>query len=153
MYCPYKAIGYVTDGNPFSINRLGNETFLTTSIGKSFQVYKLDHLRVCLVSKITNDNITCIETSGHETYVAVKNDIIVYNRTDIVRTYKKHKSNILGLLIVGNILLSYDIDNYLVIIDINERSIIDNIHLIQNSTITSIIHPDTYINKFLIGFH
>lgn len=152
LFCPYKAIGYVTDGNPFSINRLGNETFLTTSIGKSFQVYKLDHLRVSLVSKITNDNITCIETSGHETYVAVKNDIIVYNRNDIVRTYKKHKSNILGLLIVGNILLSYDIDNYLVIIDINERSIIDNIHLIQNSTITSIIHPDTYINKFLIGY-
>lgn len=38
LYYPYKAVGYVTDGNPFYVNRLGDETFLTVSIGKSFQV-------------------------------------------------------------------------------------------------------------------
>lgn len=38
LYVPYKAVGYVTGNNPFVINRLGNETFLTTTIGKSFQV-------------------------------------------------------------------------------------------------------------------
>lgn len=38
LYYPYKAVGYVTDGNPFFINRLGDETFLAVSIGKSFQV-------------------------------------------------------------------------------------------------------------------
>ena len=38
LYSPYKAVGYVTDGNPFCINRLGEDTFLTTSVGKAFQV-------------------------------------------------------------------------------------------------------------------
>jgi hypothetical protein len=38
LYYPFKAVGYVTDGNPFFLNRLGDETFLTVSIGKSFQV-------------------------------------------------------------------------------------------------------------------
>lgn len=38
LYYPYKAVGYVTDGSPFYVNRLGDETFLTVSIGKSFQV-------------------------------------------------------------------------------------------------------------------
>lgn len=38
LYYPYKAVGYVTDGNPFCVNRLGDETFLSVSIGKSFQV-------------------------------------------------------------------------------------------------------------------
>lgn len=39
LYYPFKAVGYVTDGNPFFLNRLGDETFLTVSIGKSFQVH------------------------------------------------------------------------------------------------------------------
>lgn len=38
LYAPYKAVGYVTDGNPFFIHRLGEEIFIYTSIGKSFQV-------------------------------------------------------------------------------------------------------------------
>ena len=40
LYSPYKAVGYVTDGNPFCINRLGEDTFLTTSVGKAFQVWQ-----------------------------------------------------------------------------------------------------------------
>ena len=38
LYSPYKAVGYVTDGTAYCINRLGDDTFLTTSIGKAFQV-------------------------------------------------------------------------------------------------------------------
>ena len=38
LYVPYKAVGYVTDGNPFVVNRLGNETFINVTIGRSFQV-------------------------------------------------------------------------------------------------------------------
>ena len=39
LYYPYKAVGYVCDANAFCINRLGDETFLAASIGKSFQVH------------------------------------------------------------------------------------------------------------------
>jgi hypothetical protein len=42
LFSPYKAVGHVTDGNPFCINRLGEETFLSTSIGKAFQVLLSD---------------------------------------------------------------------------------------------------------------
>ena len=38
LYVPYKVVGYVIDSNPFSVNRLGDETFITTSIGKALQV-------------------------------------------------------------------------------------------------------------------
>jgi U3 small nucleolar RNA-associated protein 21 len=38
LFSPYKAVGHVTDGNPFCINRLGEETFMTVSIGSAFQV-------------------------------------------------------------------------------------------------------------------
>ena len=38
LYVPYKAVAHVTDGTPFVVNRLGNDIFLTVSIGSSFQV-------------------------------------------------------------------------------------------------------------------
>jgi hypothetical protein len=42
LYYPYRALGVVTDGVPFVLNRLGEECFVTTSVGKSFQVLHLD---------------------------------------------------------------------------------------------------------------
>lgn len=45
---------------------------------------------------------------GHETFCSVGNDIISYDRTQIVRSYKVHDSPILGLLIIGHNLISFD---------------------------------------------
>lgn len=44
LYIPYKAIGYVTDGLPFVINQLGDQTFITLSIGRAFQVFGFSSL-------------------------------------------------------------------------------------------------------------
>jgi hypothetical protein len=61
LYFPYRAIGYVTDGNPFSVNRLGEEIFITTSIGCSFQVYRLNKLVACLVSQKAAGPISAVQ--------------------------------------------------------------------------------------------
>lgn len=113
LYAPYKAIGYVTDG-PFVINRLGEENFLVCSIGKCFQVYRIDRLAVCLISKQTaNGVIRAIQVFGHETYCAVGNEIVVYDRTRVVRVYNAHTADITGLVTIGRILLSFDSSNTL----------------------------------------
>lgn len=41
IFEPYRAIGYITSGVPFSIQRLGTETFVTVSVGKAFQIYNV----------------------------------------------------------------------------------------------------------------
>ena len=52
LYTPYRSLGYICDRNPFALNRLGEEMFLTATIGNCFQVFKLSHkMAVCLVSK------------------------------------------------------------------------------------------------------
>lgn len=38
LFIPYRAVGLITDGAPFHVNRLGDRTFITTSIGDAFQV-------------------------------------------------------------------------------------------------------------------
>ena len=42
IFEPYRAIGYITSGVPFSVQRLGTETFLTITVGKAFQIYNVN---------------------------------------------------------------------------------------------------------------
>lgn len=43
IYQPFRAIGYVTNEIPYAINNFGNEYFLTTCVGNSFQTYNVMH--------------------------------------------------------------------------------------------------------------
>lgn len=125
---------------------------MTTTIGKSFQVYRLDRLSVSMVSRQTSENISSIQCRGHETYVAVGKRIMVFKRTVIVRTYDFHSCKVIGLVTVGKILLSYDEENNINVIDTKSRNLVSKISLIEKAQITAFIHPSTYINKFLLGF-
>ena len=127
LYFPYKSIGVVTDGKPFVMNRLGNEVFLVASIGSGFQVYRFDKLVVCLVSQQCDGEITCLEVKGHETFVAIENRVVVYNRTRIVRTYKEHDAEIVGMCMVGDMLFTFDAENNMIVIDTKERSLLSSL--------------------------
>eukprot|EP01035_Chromulina_nebulosa_P032748 gene32748-43764_t len=160
LYTPYRSIGYICDKNPFTLNRLGEEMFLTATIGNCFQVFRLSHkMAVCLVSRPCQSDesnktrrITALQVAGHETYTAVGNRIFVYSRTNIVGTYDDHAASIIGLLCIGKFLFSYDEKNNLKIFDLKKREKVSEMRFLGSSTITSLIHPATYINKFLVGF-
>lgn len=38
LFVPFRALGYITDDVPFAVQRRGRETFVTVSVGKSWQV-------------------------------------------------------------------------------------------------------------------
>jgi U3 small nucleolar RNA-associated protein 21 len=50
LFAPYRALGLVCDGVQLALYSLGSETFLTTSIGRAFQVMQCDHLGTRMVS-------------------------------------------------------------------------------------------------------
>ena len=102
LYVPYKAVGYVADDVPFVINDLGGELFLSVSIGKAFQVYRLDKLQVCLVSRQIDGNgkISSLQVLGHDTFVSIDNKIYVYNRAEIKRIYDEHEYMIINMIII-----------------------------------------------------
>ena len=43
IFEPYRAIGCITSSVPFSVQRLGTETFLTVSVGKAFQIFNVSN--------------------------------------------------------------------------------------------------------------
>lgn len=163
IYMPYKAVGYVTDGKPFVINRLGEETFITTSIGNAFQVYKFNKLQVCLVSQSIPDDetITCLEVCGQDTFVAIGSVISVFHRTSPVRKYNFHDKPIIGMLQIGRYLITYDAGHKITMIDTQKRTLVSEINILIDKSmnisddidvhITNIIHPSTYINKFVVS--
>jgi hypothetical protein len=69
IFEPFRAIGYITAGGvPFSVQRLGTETFVTVSVGKAFHVYNVSrHPTACprlfyrLKKKLDKDS--CVEVA------------------------------------------------------------------------------------------
>jgi U3 small nucleolar RNA-associated protein 21 len=53
IFEPFRAIGYITSGVPFSVQRLGTEAFVTVSVGKAFQVYNCAKLTLVLAKFTT----------------------------------------------------------------------------------------------------
>ncbi len=41
LFRPFRALGYITDSVPFAVQRRGKETYVTVSVGRSWQVRQL----------------------------------------------------------------------------------------------------------------
>ncbi|XP_058222945.1 uncharacterized protein LOC131332664 [Rhododendron vialii] len=52
IFEPSRAIGYITSSVPFSVQRLGTETFVTVSVGKAWQIYNCAKLNLVLVGPL-----------------------------------------------------------------------------------------------------
>lgn len=49
LFQPFRALGYITDSVPFAVQRRGKETWVTVSVGKSWQIYNCAKLTLVLV--------------------------------------------------------------------------------------------------------
>lgn len=47
LFSPYRALGYITDSTPFAVQRRGKETYVTVSVGKTWQVGAAAGVCVC----------------------------------------------------------------------------------------------------------
>ena len=58
LFSAYRTVGLTCSGAQQHIQTLGGETFLTTSIGKAFCVWRADHLSLSIVSSPLANTIT-----------------------------------------------------------------------------------------------
>ena len=84
---PYRAVGYVTDGSPLHLRRLGSTTFITSTVDNAFQIFNADHLRLALVSPplIKGGKVVAIGMTKKYTLIATESLIQVYNRVTFVK--------------------------------------------------------------------
>jgi U3 small nucleolar RNA-associated protein 21 len=153
LFQSYRAIGLVSDDIAFVVQKRGSQTFVTTSIGEAFQVYKCEKLQLSLVSPRIPERITALAVKGDLTFTACGNEIITWNRTKKVGTFVGHRSPVSRLLVMGDFLISTSENGPMKVWDIDTRALQADIALPdpKEFTITSLMHPYVYLDKILIA--
>ncbi|KAK9106301.1 hypothetical protein Syun_022312 [Stephania yunnanensis] len=157
IFEPFRAIGYISTGVPFSVYRLGTETFVAVSVGKAWQIYNCAKLTLVLVGPQLPKKIRALTSFRDYTFAAYGNEIGVFKRAHQVATWSGHNEKVNLLLLFGEHILSVDIKGNLFIwtfkgIEQNQNlTPLGHILLEEKFSPSCIMHPDTYLNKVLIG--
>lgn len=155
IFEPFRAIGYITTGVPFSVQRLGTETFVTVSIGKAWQIYNCAKLNLVLVGPQLPKKIRALTSYRDYTFAAYGNNIGVFKRAHQVATWSSHNAKVNLLLLFGENILSVDAEGNLFMWSFKgiDQNLSPNGHILleDKSVPTCIMHPDTYLNKVILG--
>ncbi|KAL6557568.1 hypothetical protein OROMI_017918 [Orobanche minor] len=170
IFEPFRAIGYITSHVPFSVQRLGTETFVTVSVGKAFQIYNCAKLNLVLVGPQLPKKIRALASYRDYTFAAYGRNVAFFKRAHqllihvgefsadaavVVATLGSHRDKVNHLLLFGEHILSLDVKGNIFIWAF--KGVTENIspvgHILLESNFTPIciMHPDTYLNKVVFG--
>lgn len=155
IFEPFRAIGYITSSVPFSVQKLGTETFVTVSVGKAWQIYNCAKLNLVLVGPQLPKKIRALASYRDYTFAAYGNKIAVFKRAHQVATWSSHSAKVNLLYLFGDHILSVDAEHHMFIwafkgIQQNLEPL-SHIFLEGKFSPTCIVHPDTYLNKVIFG--
>ncbi|KAK4424941.1 WD repeat-containing protein 36 [Sesamum alatum] len=155
IFEPFRALGYITTQVPFSVQRLGTETFVTVSVGKAFQIYNCAKLSLVLVGPQLPKKIRALASYRDYTFAAYGHNIAVFKRAHLVATWKSHNAKVNQLLLLSERIISTDVKGNIFIWafkGVTENlSPVGHISLENKFTPTCIMHPDTYLEQVLLG--
>ncbi|KAF9189420.1 hypothetical protein BGZ51_009596 [Haplosporangium sp. Z 767] len=154
IFVPFRAIGYVTNEVPFNIQARGQAYFLTTCVGTTFHIYDVAKMNLLFVGPHTYTPITALASLGDLVFVATGSDVVSYKRAKEVGRFScgtDLKLSIASLEIFGQHIISICSDNTVKLNDHTTGELYTTIDFDSSFTVTTLIHPSTYLNKILIG--
>ena len=92
-----------------------------------------------------------VEVSKEITFTAVGKDILKWSRFSVVGTLKGEFGPIVNLLVIGEYLVSTSEDGYLCVWNTVTMELIRTINLGNDFHPSFLMHPNTYLNKVLVG--
>lgn len=153
---PYRAAGLVTDTIAPTVQRQGSETFVTTSAGRTFQIFTTAALRLRFVGPALPGRIRALESRGDHTFAAIGREVVVVHRADIVGTLRGHAHPVCFVLWVGDALVTIcsglQLNAWLVTGDQADFDVpVSTASLSPDLTPSAAFHPATYLNKLVVG--
>ncbi|CCF56015.1 hypothetical protein KAFR_0A05800 [Kazachstania africana CBS 2517] len=161
IFSPFRVVGNVSNGTPFSVGTLGSTFYIVTSVGKTFQIYDANNLHLLFVSeKETASNIVALATHFHHVFAAYGNKIGVYRRgiEEHVIELDSQDATIAHLCIFGDYLCVSTDENIVYIYKKeNPKDKFATVFYtkfqitkIQGGDIVSLNHLATYLNKLVV---
>lgn len=150
-----RALGYVSNHIPVVTRFIQRrkENLIVTCTGRSFHTYGCSHFTLLSVSAAHPEDITCLAADTYHVYTASGNKVYAWRRgNELKHTYSGHDSQVHLLLPFGAHLISIDEDSNLKIWNIKTEELVSESNFSNKVfKITAIMHPNTYLNKILLG--
>ncbi|BET00960.1 Utp21 specific Hypothetical protein associated putative domain [Nesidiocoris tenuis] len=154
IFAKNRALGYVCNHVPCATRylRRRQETVVVASVGKAFHSYGANHLTLLTVSEPQKEEISCIAADRRWVYTGCGCSILAWKRgARIVMELKGHDKPVHSLLILGSVLISVCEGNVVKIWRRGFGQLTASIPLSSDFTVTALVHPQTYLNKVLMG--
>jgi len=116
------------------------------------QIYNASNLRIRLIGPDLQRTITALACKRDLTFAAVGRTIVETQRVHKTGIYRGHVGRIFQLMVLGDYLLSLSEDRTVRVWEIGSYD--DPLSIIQledDFVPTCMAHPDTYLNKIVVG--
>ncbi|XP_074612173.1 WD repeat-containing protein 36-like [Acropora palmata] len=151
LFSPFRALGFVANQVPLTLQTQGLENLVTTAVGSAFHVYNCAKLNLLFVGLLKSGEISCLLSHGDLNITASGNQIISWKRGKQVGVFEGHKSIITFLLSFGDHLISVDDESSVRVWSVFTRELYLEMEFNgENFYITCLMHPSTYLNKILL---
>ncbi|CAK9029783.1 WD repeat-containing protein 36 (T-cell activation WD repeat-containing protein) (TA-WDRP), partial [Durusdinium trenchii] len=170
LFRPVRSIGAVADSLPFSLQTLGDASFLTTSVGRGFQVFECEKLRLAYIGPRFNEKVRALITVGETIITALKQDVVVWHKLTELGRFRGHHTAATVLCAVGSSYLLSAAGKELIVWQLSEVGNLEAETLLESregkcvlgplsrlnvgqdfGEVTCIRHPPTYLNKVLVA--
>lgn len=155
IFLKNRALGYVSNHIPLVTRYIQRrkENLIVTCVGNTFHTYGCSHFTLLSVSKTHPGEITCLAGDTYHMYTACGKEIYAWRRgTEIKHTYRGHEFTVHILLPFGPHLISVDENSNVKIWDIKLEELTTEFSFNnKHFKVTTLIHPNTYMNKVLFG--
>ena len=153
LFQPFRALGYICDGVPCAVQQRGTETFVASSVGRAYQLYKCDRLSLQFVGPMLEKKIRAIALYKDVTFVASGPQVRAFKRGKETGCMGEADGSQVRLLIVlGDHLVAIAKSGKVDTWDASTCELHASFELGEElGTPTAVAHPPTYLNKVLVG--
>ncbi|CAH3028123.1 unnamed protein product [Porites evermanni] len=151
LFCPFRAIGFVANHVPLTVQTQGTENLVTTAVGSAFHVYNCAKLNLLFVGLLQSGEISCLLSHGDLVITASGKEMTSWRRGKQVAEFKGHRSTIHFILSFGSHLISVDEESTVRIWLVETTELYLEMEFnAKNFYVTCLTHPSTYLNKILL---
>ncbi|KAF4517408.1 hypothetical protein B566_EDAN005017 [Ephemera danica] len=155
IFVKNRALGYVSNNIPVVVRYIQRrkECVMVTCVGRHFHTYGSAHFTLLNVSGAHPEDITSLAADRFLIHTAAGNTVYSWRMgTQIKHVFNGHTSPVHLLLPFGAHLLSVDESSTLKMWDVKAGDLYTELEFdVKSFRITTLLHPNTYINKILFG--